>query len=584
MVNGNNTASDSQSVEFAHKGIRLRKQKVEEAKTIEQDFELSPVASRILAARGYTSGTELKNYIRPTLKEGLPAPEELKNLNVACALIVETIKRDQSIAICCDFDVDGLSGAAQLYHFLKTVEVPCQVYVPDRFKDGYGLNQEMIKKIAEEGHALVVTIDYGTTNIVELELAHELGLKTIVVDHHHTGDVVPPADVFVNPHQKGCGFAGGILCAAGLAWYLVVGLRKRLTKAKDIEAKSYLDLACLGTICDMVPLIGANRIIAKRGLEMLERTNRKGLVALKEVIGVRNYVRCSHVSFGIGPRINAAGRMVHGDVVIDLLSTSSSNTASKIAKKLNKLNIQRQETEETVKQAAILEVQKRGSLPCALVVGDASFHTGVVGIVAQRLVEAFYRPSVVLGFEEGAYKGSVRGIKGFNVVEALTNTSQYLIKFGGHAGAGGCSIAEDQFEAFTEAFIKECERQLKGVELEPHAEADTKAKIPDINIELIKELKKFEPFGIGNPAPLLLINNLEVVELKVLKSAHLKTVLTDGKNYVTGLMWRQTSHPALEVGSTVNIVCRPDSNVFNGRVEMQAVLQAVELSDQDSSV
>jgi len=192
------------SVEFAYKRIGVREQNLKVAQEIENDFDLSPIASRILAARGFQSGATLKNYIRPTLKEGLPAPEELKNLNVACVLIVETIKKGESIAICCDFDVDGLSGGAQVYHFLKSIDVPCKVFVPDRFTDGYGLNQGMIKQIASEGFSLVVTIDYGTTNIKELELARKLGLKSIVVDHHHTGDTVPPADVFINPLQNGC--------------------------------------------------------------------------------------------------------------------------------------------------------------------------------------------------------------------------------------------------------------------------------------------------------------------------------------------------------------------------------------------
>ncbi|MFM1847356.1 MAG: hypothetical protein RL417_830 [Pseudomonadota bacterium] len=565
-----------EGVSVAHKRIRLRGQNPDLAEALASGYGLAPVTGRILAARGFKNDVGLKNFINPSLKDSLPEPSGLKNLDGACALIKKTIDSGGSVAICCDFDVDGLSGGSQVFHFLKSLGVKTQVFVPDRFEDGYGLNEGMIRDIADQGFALVVTIDYGTTNKTELTLARELGLKTIVIDHHHVVEN-PPADIFVNPNQKGCGFADKILCAAGLAWYLVVALRRALPQAQEIDVRRYLDLACLGTICDMVPLIGANRTIAKRGLEELSVSERVGLQALKNVMGVKGAVGCSDVSFGIGPRLNAAGRMVHGDLVIELLTTTDSKKAASIAERLNKLNLERQEAENEVKEIAVRMIHAAGELPSGIVVWEPDFHTGVIGIVAQRLVEIFYRPAAVMGIDkDGIYKGSVRGIKGLSVVDTLAAVGKHLIKFGGHEGAGGFSVAIEKVEEFAAAFDAECARRLKKIETSPYVEGDTEVTLSEVDLRLIDELERFAPFGMGNPSPVVVVRGVRVQDVRVLKEAHLKATFTDGKRTIAGLLWRHTTHPALTVGNTVDIAFKPDSNRFNGNIEVQAHLQAVE--------
>lgn len=558
-----------------HRTIKVRPQRESEARQIAEAHQLHPVAARVLAARGYSVGEELRRFLSPTLKDGLPSPDRLKNLSAACALIAEHIRAGNAIAICCDFDVDGLSGGAQVFEALRTIGARVKAFVPDRFADGYGLNERMVREIAASGFSLMVTIDYGTTNERELSLARELGLKTIVIDHHHVGDHKPPTDVFINPQQADCKFADGTLSAAGLAWYLIVGLRRELDVAEKLDARSYLELACLGTICDMVPLIGANRVIAKRGLELLTQSRRPGLVALKNVVGVNGDVSCSHISFGIGPRLNAAGRMVHGEMVLDLLTTSDSVKAKQLAMRLNKLNVERQEIEHQVKEHATQLVLSRGELPWGIVVGDESFHTGVVGIVAQRLVETFYRPAVVLGLDSpGMFKGSVRGIRGFSVVAALHAVGEHLEKFGGHEGAGGLSVREERLESFVQAFEQYCEEKLRSIETSPSAEADTEAELADVSRQLIEQLRSFAPFGIGNPAPQLLFRGLKVTELRVLKDTHLKLTLQQGGHFMRALWWRQTSHPALKVGATVDVIARPELSTFNGVTELQLTLSA----------
>jgi single-stranded-DNA-specific exonuclease len=567
-----------------YKKIKLRPQRTEVAQIISSKLSVSLLVARILAARGFEPGEELKNFISPTLKHGLPAPDQLKNLRQAAQTIAGAAQDNRAIAICCDFDVDGLSGGSVVHDLFNSTGVRSRVFVPDRFVDGYGLNERTVREIAANGFGILLTIDFGTTNTNELKLAKELGLTTIVVDHHHLSGEPPPADIFINPHQEGCGFAGGIACAAGLAWYLVVALAKEL-KVPAVDPKEFLDLACLGTICDMVPLVGLNRVIAKRGLEALTISKRPGIRALRNVIGIKGAVGCGDVSFGIGPRLNAAGRIVHGELVVELLTTKDSIRADKLARDLNELNGERQGIEGIVKEHAIEQIEQeirsrieRGedSELWGLVAWGADFHTGVIGIVAQRLVEHFYRPSVVMGMDSpGIWKGSVRGIKGFSVVKALGAVGQHLIKFGGHDGAGGFSVREEKLTDFKGAFMAECARVLKTIDREPCLDVDAEGGIEDCTIQAVRELEGLAPFGVGNPTPTVLIRGLEVREIKVLKDAHLKVIFSDGRRFITGLMWRHTEHPALIVGARVDIACRPEINSYGGNQELQATLQAV---------
>lgn len=560
---------------IAHKSIKLREQNLKEAKQISGEFKLSEPTSKILAARKHICGNGLKQYLHPSLKTGLPEPEKLRGLLEACQLIKDVIDADKPIAITCDFDVDGLSGGAQLYHALCTLGAKVFVFVPDRFVDGYGLNTSVVDQAKSKGVKLLIAIDFGTTNTKELLYARQVGLQTIVVDHHFV-QAAPFCDVFINPQQDCCGFADGVLSASGLCWYLLAGLRKVFGDNR-IDPKSYLDLACLGTICDMVPLIGANRVIAKRGLEALGSSTRPGLCALKEVSRCGKTPTCYDVSFGIGPRINAAGRMVNAQRVIQLLTTNENEVAYKIASELNEFNIERQATEMEIKERAIEIVLSMETLPSGIVVYEKDFHTGVIGIVAQRLTETFFRPTAVLGLDEDVVcKGSVRGIKGVSVIEALSNIREHLIKYGGHEGAGGFSLYESEILNFSRAFSDECSRQLGHIPPVPIVEADTVLNLKDITFELIKELELFSPCGIGNPGPVLLLQNVEVVDVRVVKSTHLRVTLSDGSLYVPAFLWRQSSHPAIMNGAKINVACRPSTNNYNGINEIQLAIQAAE--------
>ncbi len=575
----------NKKISHVEKRIELKPQKPKVARAIEDQYGLRSLSSRILAARGYQANPDLENFLEPSLKNGLIKPDGLKNLAEGCALVAQIVKDKKIISIACDFDVDGLSGGSQLLHFLRAVGVECHLFVPDRFEDGYGLNAKIVAEAVARESSLLITVDFGTTAHKELELARQAGLKTLVIDHHHV-ESVPDCDVFINPQQKGCNFAEGSLCASGLVWYFLLGLKERLkifnSAAAAIDVRHYLDYACLGTVCDMVPLTGVNRVIARRGLELISMSRRPGIVALKNVAGIKDQVSCYDISFAIGPRINAAGRMVHGELVADLLTTNDTVKAASIAGRLNKLNLERQETEKLAKELCLKKINflyPSGDLPHGLVLWDHEFHTGVVGIVAQRLVEMFHRPAVVLGVDkDGAFKGSVRGIKGMSVVQALSENSEHLLKFGGHEAAGGLSLIEKNLEVFKAGFSSFCEKNISGDGFIPRVLADTEAGIAEITKPAIDEFDRFSPFGMGNPSPTVLAKGLKVDSVVEIKGTHTKAALTDGRNYIAGMLWRQVDHPLIKTGSKVDLVFKPDYSTFNGICEIQANIQAVQAS------
>ena len=580
-----NTVSTKQDVERSNraalrptlKRIRLKEQYLENALAIQKEHDLSPITSRILAARGFSTGPLLSDFLTPSLQKGLPKPHELKGLSEACQAIVASISRKEAIAVTCDFDVDGLSSGSQLFDLFTRLKANIHLFVPDRFKEGYGLSRTIIEEAARLGCKLLITVDFGTTNKSELEYAASLGMRSIVIDHHHVSEDHQPVDIFINPNQKGCGFADRVLSAAGLTWYLIAALRSYLATFLVYDPREYLELAALGTICDMVPLTGVNRLIAKKGLEALANTTRPGLLALMNVAGLKGPPKTYDVSFGIGPRLNAAGRMVHGGIVIELLTTSSTERAYEIAHKLNDLNADRQREEKRVLFHATKSVESSTRhLPPGFVVYDPSYHTGVVGIVAQRLVEKFHRPSAVIGMgDDGILKGSVRSIPGISVITLLNECRDYLIKFGGHDGAGGLSLTESSILQFQEKFTATCQTLLDQNNATPIVDADTQAPIEELSLELIQELNKIDPCGMGNKAPTLLVTRAVITRVVCLKDAHLKFEISNGRTTIEAIIWKCTHHPYIYVNSVVNVALRIEANSFRGNTKLQAQVFAV---------
>ena len=558
------------------------------SKNLVKALSISPRIAEILVCRGVETESDAREFISPSLKNSLPDPFNMKNIREAAELVVESIQGNEKITVFTDFDVDGLSSGAQLVLFLQRCGAQVGSYTPNRFSEGYGLSVSAVEKIAKTGTKLLVTVDCGISNNKEILLARKLGLKTIILDHHLPQEL-PKADVVVDPAQEGCPFQSYKLAAAGLVWLFLIVLRsvmreRELAIVEDIpDPKEFLDLAALGTICDMVPLFGINRLIAYRGLQALSVAKRPGLQALKKVCSVKPGKRFTsgHVGFMLGPRINAAGRVGEGKVVIELLTTESSKKASSLAKSVDRQNSQRQKYEKNGLEDSlrILDEEKLGS---AIVVYGESLHLGVIGIIAQRLVEQYNRPSIVMAPADsasqdcdGLIKGSARSFAGFNIVEAFEELATYLETFGGHAAAGGFSLKSKNLEPFKNAFLELANERLSADDLRPIQRVDVEVPLSEIDYDFVTSLSCLEPFGYGNPAPVFFASGLEIESVKDLSGDHLKLLLSATGRTVAAVAWKFAGHPLLVKGNMVSVAYVPEINTWNGVSSVQLNLKEV---------
>jgi single-stranded-DNA-specific exonuclease len=363
-----------------------------------EQLKISPLLARLLVLRGLAELDSARRYLSSSLRSDLPSPFEMTDMEPAVQRVVDAVKKKELVGIWGDYDVDGTTGASVLVSFLREIGAQPIYHVPHRIEEGYGLNIEGLRRLRERGVSLVITVDCGISNAHEVEAAMEMGLDVVVVDHHQPPEELPPALAVINPHRRDCSFPDKGLCAAGLAFYLVIGLRAKLREAGwfarsgDPDLRRYLDIVTLGTIADMVPLKGVNRTLIRRGLVELGGSTRPGLVALKQVAGIQEgEVSAGQVGFQLGPRINAAGRVDYGIKIVELLTTDSSEVALRIAKELDEHNRERRLIEAEVLELALAQahVNCNGGERYSLVLGGEGWHPGVLGIVASRIVERF---------------------------------------------------------------------------------------------------------------------------------------------------------------------------------------------------
>ena len=487
-----------------------------------EELNVRPLIAKLLAHRGIVEPDAARRYLSSSLRADLPSPFLMTGMEKAAERLAQAVAAGELICVWGDYDVDGTTGTATIICFLREIGAAPIYYIPHRIDEGYGLNIEGLKQLRERGVNVVVSVDCGVSNYKEIEFAASLGLSVIVVDHHQPPETLPPALAILNPHQRDCSFPDKGLCGAGLAFYLVIALRAKLRdlgwfKNVEPDLRTCLDVVTLGTIADMVPLKGVNRVLSRRGLEVLGGSTRPGIMALKKVAGVRDgEVTAGQVGFRLGPRINAAGRMDAALKVVQMLTTTSADEALRIAEELDAHNRERQAIEAKVLEAALglagAEIGERYSL----VLGEEGWHPGVLGIVASRIVEKFHRPTVVVGFQDGQGKGSARGIRGFHMVEGLRFCAESLEKFGGHEYAGGLTIRRENFPTFAERFEKVARETLAPEDLTPLLEVDAQLDFSAIGMELMKQLSVLEPFGIGNPEPLFMTRGVEIAERKTI--------------------------------------------------------------------
>jgi single-stranded-DNA-specific exonuclease len=535
------------------------------------ELKLSALLARMIALRDLSQIDTAKCYLSSSLRADLPSPFLMADMGVAVDRIVGAIQRAESISIWGDYDVDGTTGASVLVSFLREIGVRPIFYIPHRIEEGYGLNVAGLHRLKERGVRLVITVDSGISNFNEVAAAREIGVDIVIVDHHQPPERLPPAVAVVNPHRNDCSFPDKGLCAAGLAFYLLIALRARLREAGwfgtsgDPDLRRHLDIVALGTIADMVPLKGVNRTLVKRGLTALGASKRPGVMALKQIAGFGpGDVTAGQVGFQLGPRINAAGRMDAAIKVVELLTTESPEVALRIAEELEEHNRERRTMEAVVLQLALEQADKVVQVRrYSLVLAGEGWHPGVLGIVASRIVERFHRPTVVLGLDSGQAKGSARSIRGFHMVEAFRRCGHLLEKFGGHEYAGGLTIKEENLPSFVEAFDEVARAILSADALVPFLEIDAQLTFSEIGSSLMSEIEVLKPFGVGNPEPLFLSQGIEVCERKDL-SVGARFRFKQAGRFVTGVAFDIKQDFPARPGAIVDLVYRLSENEWNG--------------------
>lgn len=556
-----------------------------------------PLFNRVLAARGLTDPETRRRFCDPKLTD-LHDPGLLPGLDAAAERLAAAIRAGESIVIYGDYDVDGIAGSAILYHVVRALAADARLrtYVPHRLEEGYGLNSDALRQLRAEGADLVVSVDCGITAHEPAKVAREIGLDLIITDHHACDDAAPPeALAVVHPRLAGSSYPFGELCGAGVAFKLAWGLAthwcgsKRVAESVREVLLGMLPLAALGTIADVVPLVDENRTITSWGLRMIKQSPITGLRALIEAADLMSEdIDTEVVGFRLAPRLNACGRMGHAEEAVRLLTTAPASEAGDIARRLDKLNRQRQQTERRIAEEAARRAEDAGMTGAdrrVIVLADESWHPGVVGIVCSRLVDRFARPVVLLRREGDDCKGSARSIEGYSIHEALRATANHLTTFGGHDAAAGLSLPASELEAFTEALTAHANARIEPERLTPSVWIDCDAGVNELETESVKRIRSLSPFGQDNPRPTLRITDATITgppKQMGRNGRHLSLTVRDtsAQDRWLRLVWFSAGTHAddLAAGMHVEAVIEPKINSWNGRTSVEGVVKDVRLA------
>ncbi len=563
-----------------------------------------PLVNRILNARGMCDPLEIARFCEPKLTD-LHDPGLMPGIDAAVARLIDAIRRDEVIVIYGDYDVDGITATAILYHTIKTAAPKARVrtYVPHRLDEGYGLNCEALTQLRSEGAQLVITVDCGITAVRSANTAREIGLDLIVTDHHSLpeGDDaahLPDAVALVHPRLPGGAYPFGELCGAGVAYKVAWRFcttwcnSQRISGALRETLMSVLPLAALGTIADVVPLVGENRILTAFGLRMLRQTQLPGLRALIEHAGfVGEKIDTEKVGFTLAPRLNACGRMGHAAEAVRMLTEAGPEEAMAIAHKLAAFNVQRQGVERRIFDEAAKLAEDRGMTGSdrrAIVLAHEGWHPGVVGIVCSRLVDRFGRPAILLNRQADVCKGSARSVDGYSIHEALCATSRHLLTYGGHAAAAGLSLAPANLDAFTDALTAHANERIGVEQLTPTLTIDCDADMTELDVTTVLKMHALAPFGRGNRQPTLRIVGATLQEPPKQMGAegrHLQMrVRQDAPTGVRKMMravwWRGAEHASsIAPGMRLDLAIEPKINEWNGTRSVEAELRDVRVCE-----
>lgn len=554
---------------------------------ISRELGLSQMTAALLVNRGITDPEEAHRFLNPSLAH-LHDPFLMRDMRKAVGRILRAIQQKEKILVYGDYDVDGTTSTVILKKALSLIGADVAYYIPERLKDGYGMRLDAMDRAKAEGFSLVISVDTGIRASQVVEHARQIGLDVIITDHHLPERELPRAEAVLNPKRGDCSYPYKDLAGCGVAFKLAQALLQETGRARLIE--SFVKIAAIGTIADIVPLLGENRVIAWCGLEGLSRPANPGLRALMEVAGILGAEETSlgrplstiEVSFRLAPRINAAGRMGGSSLAVELFDASDLEAARQIARQMNELNAARQRAEAELIEQILSEIERdpEGVGSHVAVIAGRGWHRGVIGIAASKVVEQIYRPTIIISVEQGLGHGSGRSIPAFHLLEALSECQDLFERFGGHRGAAGLVLRADRIDELRRRLNKYAAAALKAEDLIPTIEIDMELPLRLATFETFQEVCRLEPFGLGNPEPVFSTRDAQVVsQPRVLKDRHLKFRVLQAGKWADCLWWKGAGRAAdIFPRDRLNLAFKLMKNTWDGKSQIELELVDARIS------
>lgn len=537
-------------------------------KELTEKYAINSLLATILVNRNIVEEEQIQVFLHPTRKD-FHDPFQMPDMQKAIDRILQAKQEGEKVIIYGDYDADGITSITVLKSFLQDIGMEVDEYIPNRLEEGYGLNKPAVQTIAEQNYSLMITVDCGISAVEEIAYANSLGIETIVTDHHEVGEELPNAVAVVDAKRKDNTYPCRDLAGVGVVFKVIQALSQTLHLPEEDYLK-YLDIVCVGTISDIVPLVDENRVIAKLGLMLINQTKNIGLKSLLLSSGYQK-IDSNTISFGVAPRINACGRMGHAEQALKLFLSKNIQEVKELTTILNEYNRQRQETEKRIYEEAVAQIsQKHLDQNNTIIVAGENWHHGVIGIVSSKITELYFKPSILLCREGELAKGSGRSIPGFDLHEALMKCPNTIEKFGGHSMAIGITIQTSKLENFKQEF-EQIAKETHIEEIQPIIFIDGKIELSDLTKQMVESLKQLEPFGEGNKTPIFVFRNLKIDSIRALSEGkHLKLTLKEGNTIVNAIGFNLGQlTEEYRIGDRLDVVGVLEINTFNGTDSLQ---------------
>lgn len=551
----------------------------QDAQTLAEQLHIPTVVASILANRNINEPESAKQFLSKT-KSGIHHPFLLKDAQKAAARIKQALETNETVVIYGDYDVDGITSSAIVFKFLKGLGLNVSYYIPNRVDEGYGINILALQKIRKDGATLMITVDCGITAVGEVEFAKTIGLDIIITDHHTCKEEIPRALAVINPKQPDCTYPFKELAGVGVAFKFILAIVLELGLNTSEYFDAFIDIVAIGTIADVVSLTGENRLFVSHGLKKLQQTDNIGIQSLFQVAGITDKpLTAGNISFTIAPRINAAGRVGSATLAVELLVTDSRERAQEIAVQLDDENHQRQQTEMEILKDALdmISAMDKPEEKKVFVLAKEDWHHGVIGIVASRITDKFYKPTILISLSDKLGKGSGRSVKGFNIFDALTHCSDTLLKFGGHELAAGLGLSADSIDEFDKQINAYANEVMTEDTLVPYINIDAVLQLGDLTLQNAEILSILEPFGMGNAQPVFAVMNTTLQSVRQIGNGkHCKISVSKAGRHAEFVGFNMSEVAEnFKIGASLDLAFTIDTNIFRGNKQLQLILKDV---------